>query len=189
MKFLDILSIVSGIASILSLLLSLRERFAAWRKYVLPLSYGLGGFAAGRISASFAASGTSTATESYPSGVLILFIAVLAIISIATFTLLKRNEPWIAYLVLFMGLSSAAPQVMKSFSESSSHVPAGDLLLLAADKERVSDLSGAITYLEKAAQATSDNDMKAQINSKIKILQTKLTESISAPASVSSPHP
>ena len=176
MKFLDILSIVSGIASILSLLLTIGKRFAAWRKYILPLSYGLGGFAAGRISASFAASSASTAMESYPSGVLILFILVLAIISAATFALLKRNDTMTAYLVLFMGLSSAVPSVMKSFSESSSHVPTSDLLLLAADKERVGDLSGAITYLQKAAN--NDFNLREQLNAKIKTLQAKLTESV-----------
>jgi hypothetical protein len=183
MKFLDILSIVSGIASIVSLLLTFGERFATWKKYIFPISYGLGGFAAGRISASFASSGVSSASQSYPSGVLILFIVVLAIISFATFALLKRNEPMMAYLVLFMGLSSAAPQVMRSFSESSSHVPPGDLLLLATEKERVSDLSGAIGYLEKTLENTSDSAMKQHLQSKIALLQKRMTDSVSAPVS------
>ena len=178
MKFIDLFSIISGLASIISLALTMGERFAAWRKFIFPVSYGLAGFTAGRVSASFSASVTPTATESYPSGVLVVFIAVLVVISLATFQLLKRNEAWLAYMILFMGLSSTVPQIMKSFSESSSHIPVSDMLLLAADKERLSDWSGAITYLEKAAESSRDEATKKQIQDKVKIVQQKLTDSV-----------
>jgi len=178
MRFVDIVTIVSGAASIISLFLMIGDRFAAWKKYILPLSYGLGGFAAGRISAALTSGSTSTAIEGYPSAVLTLFVVILLIISVAAFMLLKRNEPIWAYLILMIGLSSAAPQVMRSFSESTSHVPIGDLLVLATEKERVSDLSGAINYLDKASKVTSDASLREQIDSRLKALEKKLADSI-----------
>jgi hypothetical protein len=181
MKFLDIFSIVAGVASILSLVLMLQDRFAVWRKYVLPISYALCGFAAGRISAIFSEPSTSKLVENSSPAILILSIAVLTIITLVTFAFLKRNETWIAWMVLYLGLSFAAPQVMKSFSETSSHLPPGDLILLATEKERVSDLSGAITYLEKASETSKDKNLQEQLQARIKKLQLRLADSVSKP--------
>src|ERR1700730_2337899 len=164
MRFWDLISVVSAIAGIISLVFTLIDRFASWRKYILPLSYGLRGGAAGRMSTSFAQLVTPTkgTAESLPSGHLILFLVIVAVLCAMAYALIKVNQPLLAYFAFFIGLSTLVPQVMKSYSESGS-IPVGDLLIIANEKERVGDLSGAITYVEKAIEATpAIKDLRSQ---------------------------
>jgi hypothetical protein len=177
MRFLDLLSIISGLASIASLLLSVWQRFSAWRKYIQPLAWGLAGFAAGRLSVSFTQPAASSATIQYPSTELILFFVILAVISFASFAMLRRNEPIWAYLLFSLGLSSAGPIMIKTYSEISKRIPVEDLVLLSRDKEQVGDFSGAIFYAEKAASETNDSHLRSQLDARKKALEDKLVQS------------
>jgi hypothetical protein len=45
----DLWSLVTGAASIVSLLISLADKFSTWRKYAIPLARALAGFTLGRL--------------------------------------------------------------------------------------------------------------------------------------------
>ena len=51
MKFIDLWTIITGAASIVSLLVVMSDKLPKWKKYISPVGFFLGGFAIGRISA------------------------------------------------------------------------------------------------------------------------------------------
>jgi hypothetical protein len=86
MQFPDLWSLLTGIASIISLFLSAGERFASWRKYTLPGAAAFGGFAIGRISPALSSGIDQIAANPIAIGfVIVFFLIVSAITYIAIF--------------------------------------------------------------------------------------------------------
>jgi hypothetical protein len=182
MRFVDVISIVSGIASIISLLISAWDRFGAWRKYIQPVAWGLAGFAAGRFSVAVMPKSPATQQDAPVTGELILFLVVLGVVSFVAFAMLRRNEPVWAYLIFSLGLFAGGPLLLKTYSEASRRIPVGDLVLLSTDKESVGDYSGAILYLERAAAATDDSGLREKLRAHKTNLESKLVDSASTKA-------
>jgi hypothetical protein len=182
MHFADYLTFVSGAASLASLLLTLWDRFASWRKFLLPVAWGLAGFAAGRLSLPAATTPSPSSPASFPSTETLLFLALLAVICFGAFALLRRNEPIWAYMLFSLGLGSAGPAFLKSYGDVTRQIPAADFVLLSADKEKVGDFSGAILYLDRAYNATDDGVLHTKVREHKENLQTKLVESVSSQA-------
>ena len=178
MRLMDFLFVISGFASIISLALSVWDRFAKWRKFILPLAWGLAGFTVGRFATIRTVPASGSSTPLHPSTEAILFLVILGVICCVVFALLRRNEPIWAYLVFSLGLSTAGPALLKSYSDLSRRIPVEDFVLLSRDKERVGDFAGAIAYLEKAFAATNDNAFRTQLDTRKKELQSKLLESL-----------
>jgi len=187
MSVLDLLALVSGCIGVFSFLLTLFERFSAWRGYILPLSWGFGGLSGGLIVASFIkAPGMIHGGPSIPTILCILLIIAAAFLCAA---LLKHHQALLAYFIFLFSLLFGLPQLaqmqsaaaLKSALEESAQIPAGDFLLLAAGKQRLGDISGAILYLGKALQSTNDPDLQFQIDRQIKALRRRLADSIVQP--------
>ena len=117
-------------------------------------------------------------------GELILFLALLGVVSVVAFAMLRRNEPVWAYLLFSVGLVTGGPLLLKSYSEASRRIPVGDLVLLSTEKERAGDYSGAILYLEKAAAATDDSGLREKLNAHKTKLESKLLDSASMKATM-----
>lgn len=176
MRFLDLFSVISGAAGIVSLFLSIWDRFATWRKFLQPLAWGFGGFAAGRFSVTTLAPSVTGSSTFQWSTATFLFLAVFVAICVGAFLLLRRNDVIWAYMVFSMGLGVIGPVFLKSYSDISREIPAGDLVLLSKEKERVGDFSAAILYLDQAYNATSDGALRAHLNAQKTKLHTKLVE-------------
>src|SRR5215510_12654532 len=126
----DIWSTVTGIASIASLLLVLGDRFATWRRYLIPATAGLGGFALGRVS-WFVESGVGRLGSS-ESPVLFLLVVTLLLIGGIAAALLRKGETWYAYILVAFALVNIPGQILSFYRErASANVTLEDHLAVA----------------------------------------------------------
>jgi hypothetical protein len=171
MGFLDIWTIVTGAASVISLLIAMSDKFPAWHKYIVPSGFFLGGLTTGRLSAG----AIPAASESMQDPRLVGFLMILIIIFIMLFLFLremvKKNQDFYAYFVVFMVLVTGVPQLMDKYFDAFPMIPKEDYLLLADSKEKNKDNPGAIRYLEKYKTTLKNQESKAQIDEKIGKLQ------------------
>src|SRR4029077_18856668 len=124
---------------------------------------------------------------SYHAILCVLLVLVAAFLSAV---MLKHNKPLVVFFIFLFALTFGLPQLvqmqsaasLKAALEASSQIPTGDLLTLAASKERVGDLSGAIFYVGKALKAAPDFDLQSQIDRQIKALRKKLADSVTDPS-------
>lgn len=179
MRLFDLLTLVSGVASVVSLLLTLWERFSSWRRFIAPVAWGLAGFTAGRMSIGTEHALAPSTTPGFPSTETLLFLSLLGVICFGAFALLRRNEPIWAYMLFSLGLSSAGPAFLKSYADLSRRIPTEDLVVLSNEKERVGDLSGAIIYTDRALKATDDGALRSKLEARKANLQTKLVDEAS----------
>src|SRR5438132_4367315 len=117
----DMWSTVTGVASIISLLLALGDRFATWRQYLLPVTAGLGGFALGRVSASIESGLGHLGSGSTDAPVLLLLAATLLVIGGIAAALLRKGETWYAYLLVAFALASIPGQILTFYRERASN--------------------------------------------------------------------
>lgn len=179
MKFIDLWSIISGVASVISLFISLGSKLENWKKYTLPLSYLLGGFALGRISYVVPQGAEQLFTDSYSAGLVVLILAVLIILAGFAFIFVRKNESQWAYIILMLGSLIFAPQVIRLYTESYTTTPPNDYLILVNEKERTGNFEEAIQYLEKYKNKTSNLEIKELTDKRINTLKEKLAGKIS----------
>jgi hypothetical protein len=167
----DLLFIASAVASIVSLFLTLAERFTEWRKYLLPLSCALGGFALGRVSVTL-----PNAREIAGDPVLLIAIAVSGVIAAFAFLLLNRGEIVFAYMMVSISLVLILTKVISYYSETNNPASADDYLSLAEQKEHNGDLTGAVRLLESAKRLATSDELKNTIDEQIKAVAKRRVE-------------
>ena len=179
MEFPDIWSMLTGCASLLSLFISVGKKFAAWRKYTIPVAAGLGGFAVGRISPTLSLSINHLLSDPKAAGFILIFFIIITVITIVAYALMRHGETMLAYFVFVFSITSVPAVIMPLYTNMYSSIPPGDYLKLAQLKISANEYEDAIKYLELAKDNTKDNDLRKAIKEKINFITRKRTEELS----------
>lgn len=161
----DVWSLLTGLASIISLVLALNESFANWRKYSLPVTTAFLGFTVGRLSPAVSSEGAGF--------FLVLLILLSAVIGI-TFWMLKHEQPYMAYFLAYISLMIAVPHFLDIYVEAHPKIPSGDLIQLAQLKETTGDFENSIRYFELYRDSPSGKKMASEIDKKIEDIRAKV---------------
>lgn len=178
MAFVDIWTLITGAASIISLLLAMSERFPQWRKYVVSSGFFFAGFAVGRVSIGALPGAQESMQDTRFIGLVAIIILIFLMLYVFLHAMIKRKQDYYAYFVVFMVLVIGIPQVMDKYFNAFPAIPKEDYLLLANSKEKNNDMGGAIRYLEKYKTMTHDKSLQTEIKETIARLQKAQLESI-----------
>lgn len=110
----DTWSLITGVAGLFSLLLAVTEKFSDFKKYTVPLTFTLGGFAIGRLS--FFVS-TSSSAESGNYVVLMIIIATLLILTVITYIFIKVGQDIFAYMVFMIGIMTLPSKLVDTYNK------------------------------------------------------------------------
>lgn len=171
----DIWSLVTGAASILSLLLALAEKFSTWRKYAIPLAGVLAGFTLGRLTASLQSASDHSSNDLTVAIVIILFVSLLGALSLK---LVHNKEYSYAYIIFILGIILGLPKITESLRQLDSGFKFDDALEFAVTKESEGNLSKAETYYRMAAKLASSDETRKPILGKADELHKKRTETL-----------
>ena len=152
----DFWSLVTGLASILSLLIALADKSATWKKYTLPAAYVLGGFAVGRITST----GSQSLTNQSLTIFILLFVGVCAYLSLK---LIAKKEYAYAYMIFIFGLPFCLPAMTKYFEQDGAALTFDDALEVAVVKEQSGELQKAETYYRLAAKSASSDEARKRL--------------------------
>lgn len=170
MQIPDIWSLLTGIASLISLFLSAGERFASWRKYSLPVATALGGFAIGRISLTLSSGMDHLFADPKAAGFILLIFMIIAALTLVAYLLMRHGQIILAYFVFGMGMISVPTSIMPMYSKMVDAVPPGDLVKLAQIKVTAGEYEQAIKYLESAKDTTKNDVLKTELQKQIDTL-------------------
>jgi len=173
MRFIDLWTIITGAASIISLLIVMSDKLPKWKKYISPVGFFLGGFAIGRISSGTIPGAQQSFQDPRFMGFLIVLFLILAMLYVFLRAMIKRKQDYYAYLVVLVVLMLGVPQIMDKYFDAFPSIPMEDYLVLANAKEKNFDMAGAVKYLEKYKELNPDKQIRAQIEQKIFDLQSK----------------
>ncbi len=173
MDFIDIWSVLSGAASIISLLIVMSDKLPLWKKYILPTGFVLGGFAIGRISSVAFPLAAHSIQDARFMGFFLILVLIFSVLLVAFRMLDKKHHSWYILFIIFMIITTGIPSLLDKYSTVFPDIPKEDYLLLANVKEKESDLAGAIRYLKQYKSLTSDPKLKQLIENKIIDLQSK----------------
>ena len=176
MQVLDIWSLITGIASLMSLFLAAGERFANWRKYILPFAAALGGFALGRISPAVSSGMNQLSGNPELTGFIILSSTVIVAITLMSYFLIRHGKAWYGYCLCFMGMVYIVLNVIPMYPKLLNIVPPGDLIKLAQLKIDVEEYEQAIKYLEVAREKTKNDVMKKELKDQIDSIMKEATK-------------
>jgi hypothetical protein len=174
----DLWSIITGIASIASLLIALGDRFASWRRYLLPVTYALGGFALGRFSFSVGPGVREIASDPTAAAVLVLVLALIAVVAAIAVFLLKKGEAILAYAIVIISLTTILPQVFSFYSKAYDRASSDDYLAIAEVKARSADFTGALRLLEGARRVATSDALRKAIDEQIQFIAGRQLERV-----------
>lgn len=170
---IDLWSLITGVASIASIMLAMWDKFPILKKYLLPLGYVLLGFTLGRVSFIGGSVTNAIISDSQVSGSLIIIISLIMLCLFCFHFLMKKGNEMMGYMIVVIVLSMIAPSLLTSFSKVSEKMSPKDYLSLASTYEKSSDYEGAIKYLDKYSEAISDKQLQEQVKNKISMLRQK----------------
>jgi hypothetical protein len=159
----DIWSLVTGIASIISLFLSAGETFASWRKYTVPVAATLGGFALGRISPFISSGMGQLFMDPRSAGFLFLIFLIVASLALVSYFFMRHGHLPYAYLVFTIGIFSVPTTLLPMYSKIVDSIPPGDMVKLAQIKASAGEYEQAIKYLESARDKTNNEVLKKEL--------------------------
>ncbi len=171
MNFIDIWSIVAGLASIVSLFLVMKDRLPKWRRFISPAGYILAGFAIGRISVALLPGATGSIHGIRFMGFFLVLLAFFGILFLIFLSMIKKIPDWHGALIIIVVIYLTIPHLLNGYNKAFPDVPREDYLILANIKEEKSDIAGAIRYLERYRSMLSDNKIIKQVDERIKKLQ------------------
>ena len=171
MSLIDILTVLSGTASIISLLIVMSDKLPKWKKYISPIGFVFGGFAIGRISAVALPLAAHSIQDTKFMG--FLLILIFTVLLVAFRMLDKKHHSWYILFILFMVITTGIPSLLKQYSSVFPNVPKENFLLLANIKEKRSDLAGTIKYLKQYQSLVADPQLEKLTKNKIIDLQSK----------------
>ncbi len=180
MNIPDIWSILTGTAGLVSLFLSIGDRFSIWRKFTIPAAAGFGGFAAGRLSPVLLTGIDQIITNPRTIGFILIFLIILAAVLLITYSLLKRGETIFAFLVFTMGMVSVPTAIIPMYSKTFETVPAGDLAKLGQLKIEAKEYEDAIRYFGLAKENTKNEEFRKQLDVRIKATLEQEANSLSS---------
>lgn len=169
----DILTVASAIASIVSLFIAIGDKFPAWKKYASSASWLLGGFFVGRVS-SVVPVNSQLFSDGYSSGLLVIIIGTVAIVSLFAYFISKKGDLYGARVIFIIGLMTLVPTVANVYSNLSVSIAPEDYLILVNAKEQRGENGDAIKYLEAYKSKVSNNEIHNRIDQRIEKLQEEM---------------
>lgn len=167
MQIPDMWSLITGLASIVSLFLSAAEKFASWRKYTVPVAASLGGFAIGRISPSLSSGMDQLFGDPRAAGFILLLFLIFAALALVSIFLMRHGQVWYAYILFMMGMITVPTSIMPMYSQMTDTIPPGDLVKLAQIKATTGEYEQAIKYLEFAKDKTKNDVLRKELKNQI----------------------
>ena len=137
----DMWSLITGLASLLSFILYYVDRFPTHKAQLFLACSFLVGFTFSRVVYT-ALPSTIRNLSLVPVLMAVLVATVLGFV----FFLFRKNEIYMAWMILLFFILPLFYGIRDVLSAPA--IPPGDYLILAREKEKTSDLSGAINYFE-----------------------------------------
>ena len=92
MNFIDIWTVVTGTASIISLLVVMSDKLPMWKKYIAPVGFLLGGVAIGRITYGLSPGAGEIFKDARAFGFIMILLLVLVVLVIFAQMMIKREQ-------------------------------------------------------------------------------------------------
>lgn len=178
MNIPDLWSLVTGLASIVSLLICLPEKYSNWRKYNVPIASGLAAWTLGRVSCEFSQSVHEIFQDPYLAVILIVVLVFIGTTIYVFSVLAKGNQIFYATLLISVFVSSGITPIFNIYSQINPAIPTQDYLEFAIMKERKGDFVSAINYYQKYVQKIDDKDSEKQVKQKIDTLRYNLLNQV-----------
>ncbi len=160
MNIPDFWSLVTGVASIVSLLLSIPEKYSNWRRYTVPIASGLAGWTFHSLSSEFSQSVHEAFQDPYLAVILIVILAFLGIAAYGFSVLARVGYPFYVSLMISALVTSGITPIFNIYSQINLAIPTQDYLEFAMMKEHKGDLTSAINYYQKYIQRVDDENSK-----------------------------
>ena len=149
------------------------RQISEMEKLYCPSGFILSGFAVGRISAVAIPFALTAVEDTRFVGFIVILVLILSLLFIVFKALLKRQQDWYAFFIIFMVISIGIPNLFDKYTSAFPDIAKEDILVLAKVKEEKSDYAGAINYLERYKGLVSNIEMKNKVESKINNLLDK----------------
>lgn len=173
MNIPDFWSLVTGVATIVSLLLSIPKKYSNWRKYTLPTAYFLAGWTIHSLSSEFSQSVHEAFQDPYLAVIILVVLAFLGITTYVFSVLTRVGYPLYAGMIISVIVSSGIIPILNIYSQINPAIPPQDYLEFAMMKEQKGDLSSAINYYQKYIQRVDDENSKKQAEQKVSTLTAR----------------
>jgi hypothetical protein len=176
----DLWSIITGVVGIISLLISLADKFASWRKYLVPATCALGGFAIGRISFSLGPGITEIASDPADSAFLIIILVIIGVVATIASSLVKQGQWFLGYglVVVTLGIGLVSQVVTFYSKPRAARVSSDDYLALAEVKVQTGDFTAALRFLENAKLAAASDALRKAIDEQIRVVAGRQLERV-----------
>ena len=171
---IDIWSLITGLASIVSLAIAIPDRHSVWRKWLVPAGWASAGFAAGRLSYTLAPSADAAFSDPALIGVLgILSVSLVAMYFVIRSVREALNVEGFFIIIFIVGSMWAISSIVTRYLDSiKPPLAVSELLEFAKLKEQRGELALAARYLGMARRISDDNVERQAIDIKIDELKT-----------------
>jgi hypothetical protein len=168
---MNYLTIVAGVASVVSLIFHLSGKGPNVRQFTLPITAALVGFAIGRNNSDVGQGANIILQDPYLLLMLIIMVMFfgLGMYMIESF----KVEAKVSLIYLVFLSTIVVPQLVKSYNEISPTIATQDYLTLARAKENSGYIEDAIKYLNIYSKRVNRVDVQRQVSSKINNLRSK----------------
>lgn len=168
---MNYLTIVAGVASVVSLIFHLSGKGENIRLFTLPITTALVGFAIGRNNSDVGQGANLILQDPY---LLLMLIIMVMFFGLGMYMVeLSKADAKISLIFLVFLATIVMPQLVKSYNEISPTIATQDYLTLARAKEESGYIEDAIKYLTIYSNRVNRTDVKRQVSSKINNLRSK----------------
>jgi hypothetical protein len=168
---MNYLTIIAGIASVVSLIFHLSGKGPNVRQFTLPITGVIVGFAIGRNNSDVGQGANLLLQDPY---LLLMLIIMVMFFGLAMYMVEQSKAEAKVSLIFLVFLSTIViPQLVKSYNEISPTIATQDYLTLARAKENSGYIEDAIKYLNIYSKRVNRVDVQRQVSSKINNLRSK----------------
>jgi hypothetical protein len=168
---MNYLTIIAGVASVVSLIFHLSGKGPNVRQFTLPITGVIVGFAIGRNFSEVEQGASILLQDPY---LLLMLIIMVMFFGLAMYMVEQsKAEPKVSLIFLAFLATIVIPQLMKSYNEISPTIATQDYLTLARAKENSGYIEDAIKYLNIYSKRVNRVDVQRQVSSKINNLRSK----------------
>ncbi len=168
---MNYLTIVAGVASVVSLIFHLSGKGPNIRQFTLPITTALVGFAIGRNNSDVGQGVNIILQDPY---LLLMLIIMVMFFGLGMYMVeLSKADAKVSLIFLVFLATIVMPQLVKSYNEISPTIATQDYLTLARAKENSGYIEDAIKYLNIYSKRVNRVDVQRQVSSKINNLRSK----------------
>lgn len=185
---IDIWSLITGLASIVSLAIAIPDRYSSWRRWLVPAGWASAGVAIGRLSYSLGPSADAAFSDPALIGVLgILSVSLIAMYFVIRSVREALNVEGIFIIIFVVGSMWAISSIVTRYLDSiKPPLAISELLEFSKLKEQRGEIGLAVRYLSIARRISEETEERRAIDAKLSELKSIQLAPASSPSSSAS---